>query len=188
MAVAVVSATIGYWVGVGSSLNITNSTPQHSPAASEKGVNSGSDESDDETNADGNLGDVKAGMMEECKLVSAHSGPVISTNITPTIGACRSHRSWNVQRENCRSMRVSLRDSTSWPVLMIRVRHATLACYKALSAANPTLLRHWERIGQAKIALKCNSEEELLLLQATAQSLNLCARSIQDAYVFASCF
>ncbi|KAG9103082.1 hypothetical protein FRC06_000282 [Ceratobasidium sp. 370] len=59
--------------------------------------------------------------------------------------------------------------------------HATLACYKALSAANPTLLRHWERIGQAKIALKCNSEEELLLLQAMAQSLNLCAKSVQDA-------
>ncbi|QRV86582.1 peptidyl-tRNA hydrolase 2 [Ceratobasidium sp. AG-Ba] len=59
--------------------------------------------------------------------------------------------------------------------------HATLACYKALSAANPALLKHWERTGQAKIALKCNSEEELLTLQALAQSLNLCARSIQDA-------
>ncbi|GAW05943.1 peptidyl-trna hydrolase 2 [Lentinula edodes] len=32
-----------------------------------------------------------------------------------------------------------------------------------------------------KIALKCFSEEELLTLQAQAQSLNLCARSIQDA-------
>lgn len=36
---------------------------------------------------------------------------------------------------------------------------------------------------QAKIALRCDSEDELLLLQATAQSLNLCAHSIQDAYV-----
>ncbi|KAF8309711.1 peptidyl-tRNA hydrolase, partial [Clavulina sp. PMI_390] len=59
--------------------------------------------------------------------------------------------------------------------------HATLACYKSLSKHNPTLLHHWERIGQAKIALKCDSEDELLLLQATAQSLGLCAQSIQDA-------
>lgn len=34
---------------------------------------------------------------------------------------------------------------------------------------------------QAKIAVKCESEEELLILQATAKSLGICARSIQDA-------
>ncbi|EJU00972.1 PTH2-domain-containing protein, partial [Dacryopinax primogenitus] len=59
--------------------------------------------------------------------------------------------------------------------------HATLACYKALSKSNAQLLRHWEKTGQAKIALRCDSEEELLLLQAQAQSLSLCARTIQDA-------
>lgn len=36
---------------------------------------------------------------------------------------------------------------------------------------------------QTKVALRCSDEEELLLLQAKAQSLNLCARSIQDAWV-----
>jgi len=35
--------------------------------------------------------------------------------------------------------------------------------------------------GQAKIALKVSSEEEILELEAIAKSLNLCARSIQDA-------
>ncbi|KAF8480935.1 PTH2-domain-containing protein [Russula ochroleuca] len=59
--------------------------------------------------------------------------------------------------------------------------HATLACYKALSRTNPSLLRHWERTGQTKVALRCDSEDEMLLLQAQAQSLNICARSIQDA-------
>ncbi|KAL1715504.1 PTH2-domain-containing protein [Schizophyllum commune] len=59
--------------------------------------------------------------------------------------------------------------------------HATLACYKTLASANPLLLRQWERVGQTKIALRCSNEEELLTLQAQAQSLNLCARSIQDA-------
>ncbi|VDB99394.1 unnamed protein product [Peniophora sp. CBMAI 1063] len=59
--------------------------------------------------------------------------------------------------------------------------HATLACYKALVKKNPKLVNHWERTGQAKIALKCNSEDQLLELEAIAKSLNLCARSIQDA-------
>jgi len=59
--------------------------------------------------------------------------------------------------------------------------HATLACYKALVKRNPTLVRHWETTGQAKIALKVSSEEEILELEAIAKSLNLCARSIQDA-------
>ncbi|KAA1468575.1 peptidyl-tRNA hydrolase [Dentipellis sp. KUC8613] len=63
----------------------------------------------------------------------------------------------------------------------VAAQHATLACYKSLSASNPALLRHWERTGQTKVALKCDNEDELLLLQAQAQSLNLCARSIQDA-------
>ncbi|CAL1696487.1 unnamed protein product [Somion occarium] len=59
--------------------------------------------------------------------------------------------------------------------------HATLACYKALLKTNPALLAHWERTGQAKIALKASSEDELLELEAIAKSLNLCARSIIDA-------
>ncbi|KIM48407.1 hypothetical protein M413DRAFT_440131 [Hebeloma cylindrosporum] len=59
--------------------------------------------------------------------------------------------------------------------------HAALACYKTLQAKNPAMLRQWERAGQTKVALQCGSEEELLILQAQAQSLNLCARSIQDA-------
>ncbi|TCD70056.1 hypothetical protein EIP91_005037 [Steccherinum ochraceum] len=59
--------------------------------------------------------------------------------------------------------------------------HATLACYKTLMKTNPQLLQHWERTGQAKIALKASSEDELLELEAIAKSLNLCARSIQDA-------
>jgi PTH2 family peptidyl-tRNA hydrolase len=59
--------------------------------------------------------------------------------------------------------------------------HATLACYKALMKKNPKLVHHWERIGQAKIALKADSEEQLMELEAIAKSLNLCARSIQDA-------
>ncbi|EIW64894.1 PTH2-domain-containing protein, partial [Trametes versicolor FP-101664 SS1] len=63
----------------------------------------------------------------------------------------------------------------------VAAQHATLACYKILQKTNPALLRHWERTGQAKIALKANSEDELLELEAIAKSLNLAARSIVDA-------
>ncbi|KAH7340995.1 PTH2-domain-containing protein [Rhizoctonia solani] len=147
VAVALVSATIGYWTGVGSSLGYTNVTPKQSPAPSVKGEGSAKEDSDDEEQDDTNLGEVKAGMMEECKLVL-----VVRTDLGMTKGK-----------------------------IAAQCGHATLACYKALSAANPTLIRHWERLGQPKIALKCDSEEELLLLQATAQSLSLCAKSIQDA-------
>ncbi|EDR15443.1 uncharacterized protein LACBIDRAFT_170963 [Laccaria bicolor S238N-H82] len=59
--------------------------------------------------------------------------------------------------------------------------HATLACYKALVKKNSKLVQHWERTGQAKIALKATSEDQLLELEAIAKSLNLCARSIHDA-------
>jgi len=59
--------------------------------------------------------------------------------------------------------------------------HATLACYKALVKKNSKLVRHWEVTGQTKIALRASSEEEILELEAIAKSLNLCARSIQDA-------
>jgi hypothetical protein len=36
---------------------------------------------------------------------------------------------------------------------------------------------------QTKVALRCADEQELSLLQAQAQSLNLCAHSIRDALV-----
>ncbi|KGY15375.1 peptidyl-tRNA hydrolase [Paracoccidioides brasiliensis Pb03] len=61
--------------------------------------------------------------------------------------------------------------------------HATLACYKYYFSRAPDspILKRWERGGQAKIALQVKSEEELLLLQAQAVSLGLCAQVIQDA-------
>jgi len=58
--------------------------------------------------------------------------------------------------------------------------HATLACYKSLVKRNPQLVKHWERTGQAKIALKATSEKQLMELETLAKSLNLCARSVHD--------
>lgn len=48
-------------------------------------------------------------------------------------------------------------------------------------AAHP-LLRRWERLGQAKVALKVDGgEDDLLVLQAQALSLGICAQIIHDA-------
>ncbi|KAK6504858.1 hypothetical protein TWF481_006794 [Arthrobotrys musiformis] len=59
--------------------------------------------------------------------------------------------------------------------------HATLACYKAVSRHAPLILKRWEYLGQAKIALKVDSEDELLTLQAQAMSLGLVAKVVRDA-------
>ncbi|KAI5370193.1 putative peptidyl-tRNA hydrolase, PTH2, peptidyl-tRNA hydrolase II domain superfamily [Septoria linicola] len=61
--------------------------------------------------------------------------------------------------------------------------HATLACYKAFLRSDPNheLLKRWESLGQAKVALKVDSEDEMLMMQATAVSLGLCAQVIHDA-------
>lgn len=61
--------------------------------------------------------------------------------------------------------------------------HATLACYKTLVNADPThpILQRWERLGQAKVAVKVDNEEDMLVLQAQAVSLGLCANVIHDA-------
>lgn len=43
------------------------------------------------------------------------------------------------------------------------------------------MLKRWERLGQAKVALKIDSEDDMLMLQAQAISLGLCAQVIHDA-------
>ncbi|CAO3568136.1 unnamed protein product [Mortierella alpina] len=59
--------------------------------------------------------------------------------------------------------------------------HATLANYKELSRRSPKTLTRWEYSGQAKVTLKVDSEEDMLLIQAQAMSVGLAAHSIRDA-------
>src|SRR5947199_2817024 len=59
--------------------------------------------------------------------------------------------------------------------------HATLSCYKTVRDHAPALLRRWENSGQAKIALKIDSEEDLLTLQALALSMGVIAKVVRDA-------
>ena len=67
--------------------------------------------------------------------------------------------------------------------------HATLACYKSLlrtaqqapQSSEAKVLRQWERLGQAKIAVQVKSEDELLELMGRARSLGVTAEVIADA-------
>ncbi|KAF9113583.1 Peptidyl-tRNA hydrolase protein 2, mitochondrial [Mortierella sp. AM989] len=59
--------------------------------------------------------------------------------------------------------------------------HATLANYKELSKKSPKTLTRWEYCGQAKVTLKIDNEDDMLLLQAQARSIGLAAHSIRDA-------
>ncbi|KAJ2003409.1 hypothetical protein GGI04_000787 [Coemansia thaxteri] len=59
--------------------------------------------------------------------------------------------------------------------------HATLACYKRAVRQAPAMLKAWEQSGQAKVTLKCASEDELADLQRQAQAAGLVAQSICDA-------
>lgn len=67
--------------------------------------------------------------------------------------------------------------------------HATLACYKTLSKAaekapsspQAQILKRWERLGQAKIAVQIKSQDEMLELMGKARSLGITAEVIADA-------
>ncbi|KAF7339655.1 Peptidyl-trna hydrolase 2 [Mycena sanguinolenta] len=121
-------------------------------------------EEDDDESTDGDLGSIKAGLLEPCKLVL-----IVRTDLKMTPG-----------RKNLRPVSTA-KALPLTPTVSLSQIHATLACYKTLMKRNAQLVRHWERTGQAKIALKGTSEKQLLELEAMAKKLNLCARSVKDA-------
>lgn len=59
--------------------------------------------------------------------------------------------------------------------------HATLAAYKAALRITPGYVKQWERLGQAKVAVKCPDEATLQELEAKARSLGIAAKTIIDA-------
>jgi hypothetical protein len=63
----------------------------------------------------------------------------------------------------------------------------SLGTYRVCRLSDARLAAEFDAFRQAKIALRGDSEEQLLELEAMAKSLNLCARSIQDAFVVLFC-
>jgi PTH2 family peptidyl-tRNA hydrolase len=149
IALSLSSLVIGYYLGVGKSLfSYSNrAREENGDESSDDGESYDSEEDTNLTDHKADMNAIKAGLLEDCKLVL-----IVRTDLKMDKGKIAAQCS-----------------------------HATLACYKALLSGNPTLLKQWERSGQAKVALKCTTEQELLDLEARAKKLNLCARSIRDA-------
>ncbi|KAF7132661.1 hypothetical protein RHSIM_Rhsim09G0213200 [Rhododendron simsii] len=59
--------------------------------------------------------------------------------------------------------------------------HATLGLYKKLLRQAPKSLNRWEMCGQVKVVVKIENEEDLLVLQERAKSLNLPTHITIDA-------
>ncbi|MCO5548421.1 hypothetical protein L7F22_001877 [Adiantum nelumboides] len=59
--------------------------------------------------------------------------------------------------------------------------HATLGLYKKVFLRAPKALQRWENCGQVKVVTKVESEDELLLLQAKANSLKIASHITIDA-------
>mmetsp|Transcript_37508 Transcript_37508/g.71875 ORF Transcript_37508/g.71875 Transcript_37508/m.71875 type:complete len:192 (-) Transcript_37508:186-761(-) len=59
--------------------------------------------------------------------------------------------------------------------------HATLGAYKQLEARHKSLLKVWERSGQAKIVLKCKDENDLLRVDEEARKRHLPTHIVTDA-------
>lgn len=59
--------------------------------------------------------------------------------------------------------------------------HAALGLYKKLLHRAPKSLNRWEMCGQVKVVVKIESEDEMLVLQERAKSLNLPTHITVDA-------
>jgi len=59
--------------------------------------------------------------------------------------------------------------------------HATLGAYKRAVKRTPQALECWETFGQAKVALKVDSEEQMMALAAKAKELNISHYIVVDA-------
>ncbi|KAI5633632.1 peptidyl-tRNA hydrolase PTH2 domain-containing protein [Phthorimaea operculella] len=58
--------------------------------------------------------------------------------------------------------------------------HAAVGAYKAAQEHQPTILDHWLSSGQPKIALRADSERELLRIKEKAKSLGIITSLIKD--------
>ena len=182
IATAIIAGVTGYFIGQGSSISLfkekegwpnSYDVKVHSHSSDEDESDS-EEESDEEDEGNGEELSSFKDNNEDVKLVL-----VVRMDLGMTKGMCSS-RDVSIIPHICVA---SAYDLFLLGKIAAQCGHATLACYKYFLeyAPNSPILRRWERGGQAKIALQVKSEDELLVMQAQAISLGLCARVIQDA-------
>ncbi|KAK4548005.1 hypothetical protein LTR36_010725 [Oleoguttula mirabilis] len=156
---AIISGLFGYYLGQGRSIGLFGKPSTRAPAARD-GQHAHSDESD--------ISDMDAQTDDEEDSVQ-------------DLGELKTFPG---NSEECKLVLVVRTDlGMGKGKIAAQCSHATLACYKTLVRADPShpILRRWEALGQAKVALKVDSEDDMLMLQAQAVSLGLCAQVIHDA-------
>ena len=202
---AIISALFGYYIGQARSIGLfggaasshAKPTPGHQQQDDESDISDADSESGDVQD----IGELQAfpDSSEECKLVL-----VVRNDLGMGKGECWigvpfllriSYLEFGVReaigycyRTRCPSCTQTAQPLTNVLIPMIgkiaaQCGHATLACYKTLLRSDraQSILKQWERLGQAKVALKVDNEEDMLTLQAQAVSLGLCAQVIHDA-------
>ncbi|KNE58887.1 peptidyl-tRNA hydrolase [Allomyces macrogynus ATCC 38327] len=161
LATALVSGTLGAWLVAGrtqsvqAAISATAARPKHDKSTSNHESSSSAEDSDAESDAssdDDAPADGSAPVIDARKYSDFKMVLVVRNDLGMTKG--------KVAAQCC---------------------HACLAAYKHCVRHNPKLAEAWEYTGQAKVALKVNSEDEMLELEALAQSLSLSAKSIRDA-------
>ncbi|KAJ5983593.1 peptidyl-tRNA hydrolase 2 [Penicillium waksmanii] len=151
IATGIIAGLVGYFIGQGASLGLFHEKKNYDVKVHRDSSDEEDEEAEDDSEDEGN-GEELAHFKDNAEEVKMVL--VIRTDLGMTKGKMAAQAS-----------------------------HASLSCYKYSKEhqAESPILSRWERGGQAKIALQIKGEEELLLLQAQAMSLGLCARVIQDA-------
>ena len=167
VACAIMAGVTGYMLGQARSLGFFGGSPISPAVRSKKRKADEQDTEDEEDTEDESTPSEFPEHKEECKMVL-----VVRTDLGMTKGA------------------PGLSPLAACCVLTVlagkigaQCGHAVLACYKQFlkHAPNSAVLKRWEHMGQAKVALQVKSEEELEVLQAQALSLGLVAHIIHDA-------
>jgi PTH2 family peptidyl-tRNA hydrolase len=168
-ACAILAGVTGYMLGQAKSLGLFGGSAVAAPSerkekAAEESDSSSDDEEDEDEEEDDSVPAEYNDHKEECKMVL-----VVRTDLGMTKGTLPPF--------------AFLIHLTLSGKIGAQCGHATLACYKHFlkTAPNSMILRRWERMGQAKVALQVKSEDEMELLQAQALSLGLVAHIIHDA-------
>lgn len=169
LACAILAGVTGYFLGTAKSLGLFGGSPISDSPRKRSEKQQEEDTSEDESSDDEDDDTAPAefpGHTEECKMVL-----VVRTDLGMTKGMYICF--YNIQ---CVEL-------TFTGKIGAQCGHATLACYKHFlrHAPESVILKRWERMGQAKVALQVKGEEELEILQAQAVSLGLVAHIIHDA-------
>lgn len=174
MGVGAVSLFTGCCLGAFLTLNTSlTSSAASSRSASSKSSKNQSPESTDYLSDDELSSDEKKGLKDEDS-EDEEIYEVNSTSLNQTPGEVRMAL---VVRTDLGMTRGKM---------AAQCAHAAVTCYKLMDdrdsgARNAPMLRRWYAGGQAKIALKCKTKEEMDLLYAKALSLNINAYVVHDA-------